>query len=167
MKHAHWFAAALALSLLPSCALQAGVTLETKAACQEAPQTPQEPSAEHDPLGHLRHAFHLLNDHAAPQGPARISVGLAELSPNLLGLTTMEPGPDGVPHFRIYLSAQSDHTEQVRILIHEWAHVLAWRAGTAFEPDHGTYWAVSYGYCYQLVLTGELDEPEAEEPEDG
>ena len=37
----------------------------------------------------------------------------------------------------------------LEILVHEWAHAMAWHVP---EPQHGPCWGVCYSQCYRLIF---------------
>lgn len=61
---------------------------------------------------------------------------------------------DGI--YRIRISNKVDETACIQLLIHEWAHVLAW----AERSDHGPRWAKAYREVYKhyQVFIDEVEE---------
>ncbi len=48
----------------------------------------------------------------------------------------------------IYLRPDLDREATIDTLLHEWAHVLAWRRHGPEVEDHGRSWGVAYGDVY-------------------
>jgi len=59
---------------------------------------------------------------------------------------------DGTRHkFRIYVT--KSHPQIMRdTLMHEWAHCLAWEAGTVISDDHGAAWGLAMSRVYSAVI---------------
>src|SRR5690606_15341167 len=51
-------------------------------------------------------------------------------------------------NFTIEVAAGMTHLETELTLIHEWAHMLAWRPHHPLSGDHGPDWGVWYALCY-------------------
>lgn len=51
--------------------------------------------------------------------------------------------------FSIAISDEASESEQVRLLIHEWAHARTWFIR---EADHGPNWALEHGQIYQELI---------------
>lgn len=51
--------------------------------------------------------------------------------------------------FSISVSSEAGESEQVRLLIHEWAHARTW---FIVEKDHGPNWALEVGRIYQELV---------------
>jgi len=53
--------------------------------------------------------------------------------------------------FRIYVT--KSHPQIMRdTLMHEWAHCLAWEAGTVIGDDHGPAWGLAMSRVYSAVI---------------
>ena len=54
--------------------------------------------------------------------------------------------------FEILVDASLTEYEAMHILIHEWAHMLAWRPYHPIMGDHGADWGVWYARVWQKYL---------------
>jgi predicted metallopeptidase len=43
-------------------------------------------------------------------------------------------------------------SELIEVLLHEWAHCLAWSSGNVDLHDHSPGWGVSYAECYRATI---------------
>lgn len=43
-------------------------------------------------------------------------------------------------------------SEIIEVLMHEWAHCLAWHSGHSDLQDHPPGWGVAYAECYRAVI---------------
>lgn len=67
-----------------------------------------------------------------------------------LGYTTMSRSADGRPsHFIIVLHSDLSHDAAWQVLVHEWAHCLAWQEGHETMCDHDAPWGVALAHVYQ------------------
>lgn len=57
----------------------------------------------------------------------------------------------GTKHFNITIH-DTDDIVMVHLLIHEWAHAVAWLEGHAGVADHGPEWALAMSRIYRDVL---------------
>lgn len=49
--------------------------------------------------------------------------------------------------------ARAFHPSEIAdMLIHEWAHCLAWSADNTSLEDHGPSWGVAYAACYRAII---------------
>lgn len=52
-------------------------------------------------------------------------------------------------HYLITLDSSLDHWQQQMVLVHEWAHVLAWEAEVDGGGAHGVDWGREYSRVFQ------------------
>ena len=43
-------------------------------------------------------------------------------------------------------------SELIEVLMHEWAHAMAWTAGHSDLQDHPAAWGLAYAECYRTVI---------------
>lgn len=53
--------------------------------------------------------------------------------------------------FVIVLDARMSLDASILVLLHEWAHCIAWTTGD-FTRDHGPEWGIAYARCYCAAL---------------
>ena len=51
----------------------------------------------------------------------------------------------------IHISDQCDTSMMIEVMIHEWAHAVAWLHG-GLQPAHGSQWGVAYSEVYLAVV---------------
>lgn len=54
-------------------------------------------------------------------------------------------------HFSIRIHSGMSLELQRQILIHEWAHAVAWVDGHECVDDHDEMWGIAYSRCYREV----------------
>jgi hypothetical protein len=73
-----------------------------------------------------------------------------------LGETVLVYKDDGKPcHFRIAVHTPLAWQAAWQILIHEWAHAIAWREGHESVQDHDPEWALALSRVYQVTMEPE------------
>ena len=55
-------------------------------------------------------------------------------------------------HFNITVHSRMDPSAQVQVLIHEWAHAVAWLEGHEGVADHGPEWALALSRIYRDLI---------------
>lgn len=53
--------------------------------------------------------------------------------------------------YRIVINSAATEERQIEVLLHEWAHSLAWSFESELEPHHGPHWGIAYARCYHAV----------------
>ena len=79
-----------------------------------------------------------------------VAVRRRRLPPGEFGTVVLLEEP---PHFRIAISDTLPYQFQLWVLVHEWAHALAWH--TEDHPhveDHGPEFGLAYAKAYQVVF---------------
>lgn len=71
-----------------------------------------------------------------------------------LGYTTARwnDAGDHLLRFNIVIDSRLSWDATWQVLIHEWAHALAWREGHETITDHGPEWALAYAQIYGDVI---------------
>jgi hypothetical protein len=92
-----------------------------------------------------------LREHFPPLLPVRVYYRDMQ-SRGFLGSTTIMMTWDGKPkHFLISIDKSISWEFMRHIIMHEWAHALAWATGpSAF--DHGPEWGIAMSRIYQEVV---------------
>lgn len=49
-------------------------------------------------------------------------------------------------------SRRMNDSEMIEVLMHEWAHCMAWHGGHSDLQDHSPAWGVAYSECYRAVI---------------
>jgi hypothetical protein len=115
----------------------------SEAPAQDGPETPQEPQ---DPRQVI------LNNMVAylkVQAPVRFSITatIGPIQPGLWGYCELVE-----PHaLAIWISDACDTSMMIEVMIHEWAHAVAWLHG-GLSPAHGPQWGVAYSEVYLAVV---------------
>lgn len=52
-------------------------------------------------------------------------------------------------HFNVVIDSRMSWDATWQILVHEWAHCIAWHDGHETVDDHGPEWALAFALCYQ------------------
>lgn len=93
-----------------------------------------------------------LREHCPPLLPVRVyRRDLA--GEDCLAYTTLVQNPNGTPsHFRIVVHAGMSWDAMWQVMIHEWAHTVAWHEGHLTVEDHGPEWALALSRVYQEVV---------------
>lgn len=55
-------------------------------------------------------------------------------------------------HFYVALDSQQSWDSMWQVLVHEWAHCLAWHEGHETVDDHGPEWGLAVARVYQDVV---------------
>lgn len=67
-----------------------------------------------------------------------------------LGYTSLCVDAQDVPsHFIIVIDSKMSWDATWQILVHEWAHCIAWQGMQETVEDHGPEWALAFAKCYQ------------------
>lgn len=69
-----------------------------------------------------------------------------------LGTTDLVRVGDRPDHFSIIVHPGASFSYMRHILLHEWAHALAWTEGHEDVRDHGPEWALAFSRVYQLTV---------------
>jgi len=70
-----------------------------------------------------------------------------------IGSTELIYSKDDKPsHFKIVVHNQVSYTYVRLVLLHEWAHALAWSLSRDVVDDHGPEWALAFSKLYQHFI---------------
>ena len=72
----------------------------------------------------------------------KVEIRRLKLADGKLGLCTKMSSR----HFLIRVTKEASENFAIDILMHEWAHILAWDV----EQDHGPEWGLAYSRVYQF-----------------
>lgn len=75
-----------------------------------------------------------------------------DLGENLGDTALVSAGPKP-SHFVVRIKAAMPWQTTQDVLLHEWAHTVAWCDGHQAVQDHGPEWALAYGRLYQGIIT--------------
>jgi hypothetical protein len=114
-------------------------------AAQDSPDTP--PPASEDPReALLANMAHYLSVQAPTLYPVRVFFG--QVPPGMWGYCTFLEAEQVL---EIHISDICNASMCIEVMIHEWAHAVAWFHG-GLAPGHGSPWGVAYSEVYLAVL---------------
>lgn len=100
----------------------------------------------------LRSWLRELRELCPPIVPVRVR--RRSVSGGVLGYCTLRRDDSGHPsHFLIVLEANMSRDATVHVLMHEWAHALAWSEGHDTVCDHDPEWGLAYSRVYQEFMS--------------
>lgn len=93
-----------------------------------------------------------LRAEAPPLLPVRCYLRRLARSDDALGWTELRECNGKPHHFVIAVHNGAPFSYLRIILVHEWAHCLAWQEGHTTVEDHGLEWALAFSRLYQLLV---------------
>ena len=87
--------------------------------------------------------------------PADLPIRVRRLAMKDAGDCDLRPATEARPkHYEIRICTSLTESAAVLILLHEWAHALAWHKEGS---DHGPEWGIAYARVYRLYAKEELE----------
>lgn len=103
--------------------------------------------------GKFKRDVRLLRKLVPPILPVRAYRRVIPNHKKLVGYCELRYDDDGQPsHFVVAVERRLSWQATWQILLHEWAHALAWHEGHKTVEDHGPEWALALAKCYQETV---------------